>query len=103
MGNRQLARELARSGALSGEPLIDLIAAAVGQLSVAAFARESRFLIHHLCFAVDDMEAALQPVRERRMSQVTPVVEAPAIGGHRIVFLFSRQTGLLELVERPPF
>jgi hypothetical protein len=37
------------------------------------------------------------------MTQVTPVVEAPAVGGQRIVFIFSRETGPFELVERPPF
>jgi methylmalonyl-CoA/ethylmalonyl-CoA epimerase len=94
---------LARNGVRGGEPLIELIAPRSEASPVAAFARESRFRIHHLCFAVEDMDAALLSMLSRRITLVTPVVEAPAIGGRRIVFLFSRETGLFELVEQPPF
>ena len=94
---------LARIGAQPGEPLVELISPLSDRSPVAAFARESRFRIHHVCFAVEDLDHALQPVRERRLTQVTPVTDAPAIGFRRIVFLFSRETGLFELVERPPF
>jgi catechol 2,3-dioxygenase-like lactoylglutathione lyase family enzyme len=94
---------LRRHHAAPGEPLIELIAPRSDQSTVAAFARESRFRIHHLCFTVDDMESALHAARARRMTQVSEILDAPAIGGRRIVFLFSRETGLFELAERPPF
>jgi methylmalonyl-CoA/ethylmalonyl-CoA epimerase len=94
---------LARNGAASGEPLVELIVPRSDRSPVAAFARDSRLRIHHLCFAVDDIEAALAPMKASGMSQVAPIVAAPAIGGRRIVFLFSREMGLFELVERPPF
>ena len=95
---------LGRRCAATGEPLVELICPRSEQSPVHAFSRESRFRIHHLCFAVDDIEAATAAsVASRRVHPVTPIVAAPAIGDRRIVFLFSRETGLLELVERPPF
>jgi len=94
---------LRRDAAAAGEPLVELIVPRSDKSPVAAFARESRLRIHHLCFAVGDIETALAPMKAHGITQVTPVVDAPAIGGRRIVFLFSRELGLFELVERPPF
>jgi catechol 2,3-dioxygenase-like lactoylglutathione lyase family enzyme len=95
---------LARKGAAAREPLVELICPRSEQSPVYAFSRESRFRIHHLCFAVEDIEAAAAAsVANRRVHHLTAIMTAPAIGGHRIVFLFSRETGLFELVERPPF
>jgi methylmalonyl-CoA/ethylmalonyl-CoA epimerase len=95
---------LARTRAAGGEPLVELISPLSEQSAVYAFSRESRFRIHHLCFAVDNIEAAYAAaLATRRVQRVTPIVTAPAIGGRRIVFLFSRETGIFELVERPPF
>lgn len=95
---------LRRKDASGSEPLVELICPRSEQSAVYAFSRESRFRIHHLCFAVDDIEAAsTAAMATRRVQRVTPIVTAPAIGGCRIVFLFSRETGMFELVERPPF
>lgn len=94
---------LSREPAESAEPLVELVCPRSPHSPVAAFARESRFRIHHLCFCVRDIEATTAAARAHRITQVTPVVTAPAIDGCRIVFLFSRQTGLFELVERPAF
>jgi hypothetical protein len=94
---------LRRKDARDGEPLVELICPLSEQSAVYAFSRENRFRIHHLCFAVDDIDAAsAATVATRRAQRVTPIVTAPAIGGCRIVFLFSRETGIFELVERPP-
>ncbi|CAN5559350.1 VOC family protein [soil metagenome] len=94
---------LARSGRVAGEPLIELVRPLSEASPVHAFGVESRMRIHHLCFSVLDIEQASTSLRRRRVTQVMPVVDAPAIGGRRITFFFSRGTGLFELVERPPF
>lgn len=94
---------LKRAGSGSGEPLIELIRPRSEQSRVYEFAVKSKFRIHHVCYSTGNIEAAVKELTAQKFFQVTPVVEAPAIGGSLICFLFSRETGLFEIVERPPF
>jgi catechol 2,3-dioxygenase-like lactoylglutathione lyase family enzyme len=94
---------LERRGAAPGEPLIELIRPTSPQSIVGGHARRNELQIHHLCFAVEDIGAALASVRSARMLPVGQVRAAPAIGGSAICFCFSEAMGLFELVERPPF
>ena len=94
---------LERDGAAPGEPLIELIRPKSPASAVYGHSERNELQIHHLCYAVDDMKAALSAVRAARMVQVGKVRPAPAIGGSAICFFFSDAVGLFELVERPPF
>ena len=94
---------LERTGAAPGEPLVELIRPLSPESSVYGHTQRSDLQIHHLCYTVDDMSAALAAVRSARMVQVGNVRPAPAIGGSAICFFFSNAAGLFELVERPPF
>jgi hypothetical protein len=92
---------LKRKGAAAGEPLIELIRPKSPKSAVYEHTKQSKLQIHHLCFAVDDMSAAIAAARSARMLQVGQARPAPAIGGSAICFFFSRAIGLFELVERP--
>jgi len=94
---------LRRQGAVSGEPLIELIRPRSERSAVYAHTRESKLQIHHVCFAVDDLAAAVADARRGKLYQVGQQRPAPAFGGSAICFLFSRAIGLFELVERPTF
>jgi hypothetical protein len=94
---------LQRRGAQPGEPLIELIRPRSPQSATYAHTKESKLQIHHVCFVVEDISAAVPAARSAGMFQVGQVRPAPAIGGSAICFLFSRAVGLIELVERPPF
>lgn len=56
--------------------------------------------LHHVCLAVDDLDAALSGARQRGAEPLPPGVRVGA-GGRRVAFLHPRSTGgvLLELVE----
>lgn len=56
---------------------------------------------YHLCYEVKDIEEAINRLRERRFILVTGPVEAPAMDGRRIAFLFNKNNGLIEIVENP--
>ena len=94
---------LQRKGAAPGEPLIELIRPKSPQSATYAHTKESKLQIHHLCFSVDDIAAALAAAKGVGMFPVGKVRPAPAIGDSAICFFFSRSIGLVELVERPPF
>jgi len=59
--------------------------------------------IHHLCLAVDDIEAALARLAARGIEAIGGGAR-PGAGGCRVAFLHPKDTGgvLLELSERPP-
>lgn len=94
---------LRRDGASPGEPLVELIRPRSDQSAVHAHTKRSTLQIHHVCFAVDDISAAIADARRGKVYQVGRQRPAPAFGGAPICFLFSRPIGLFELVERPAF
>jgi methylmalonyl-CoA/ethylmalonyl-CoA epimerase len=56
---------------------------------------------YHLCYEVKDIEEAINRLRARRFILVNGPVEAPAMDGRRIAFLFNKNNGLIEIVENP--
>jgi methylmalonyl-CoA/ethylmalonyl-CoA epimerase len=54
----------------------------------------------HLCFEVTDLEAAIARCRASGFHRLGPPVTTPVFGGRRLVWVYSRQFGLFELVER---
>ena len=54
---------------------------------------------YHLCYEVEDMEAAMASLRRQRFLPVKEPLPACAMGGRRVAFMFQKNTGLIELVE----
>jgi methylmalonyl-CoA/ethylmalonyl-CoA epimerase len=85
-----------------GSPALELISALGEDSPVAKFIATRGEGIHHLCFQVEDIEKALNDLRESgmRLIQEQPVRGA---GGSRIAFLHpSNLNGvLIELMEMP--
>jgi len=52
-----------------------------------------------MCYEVDDMEAAISSLRNRRFLLVSGPVPACAMENRRVAFLFQKNNGLIELVE----
>jgi methylmalonyl-CoA/ethylmalonyl-CoA epimerase len=88
------------AGFASGESLVELLEAADDTSPIARFLAKKGPGIHHVCFAVDDLDATLAKCRA---AGVELVDERPRIGaeGKRIAFLHPRSTAgvLVELSE----
>lgn len=88
------------SGFVAGESLVELLEPAQEESPIGRFIAKRGPGIHHICFAVDDLDATLQRCREAGMRLVD---EQPRIGaeGKRIAFLHPSSTGgiLVELSE----
>jgi len=54
----------------------------------------------HLCFLCDDLGRLLGLAAEKGAAIVKPPVPSEAFGGRRMAFLYFRDVGLLEWVER---
>jgi methylmalonyl-CoA/ethylmalonyl-CoA epimerase len=88
------------AGLAAGESLVELLESAAPESPIAKFVDKRGPGIHHICFAVDDLEAALARCRA---AGVRLIDETPRVGadGKRIAFLHPASTGgvLVELTE----
>ena len=84
----------------SGE-LLELVAPLAEGSPVSSLLKKNNnaTAIYHLCFEVSSIEDALQTLKSQGFSKISAVAPAPAIDNHNVVFLFSRNAGLIELVE----
>ena len=87
-------------GFSAGEPLVELLEAGDPSSPIARFVAKRGPGIHHICFAVDDLDAMIERCRA---AGVRLIDEEPRVGaeGKRIVFLHPKSTGgvLVELSD----
>ena len=88
------------AGLAAGDSLVELLEAEAPDSPIARFVSKRGPGIHHICFAVDDLDAALDRCRG---AGIRLIDEQPRIGaeGKRIAFLHPSATGgvLVELSE----
>ncbi|HEY0997753.1 MAG TPA: methylmalonyl-CoA epimerase [Gemmatimonadaceae bacterium] len=88
------------AGLVAGESLVELLEASDPDSPIARFVAKRGPGIHHVCFAVDDLDGALARCRTAGLRLID---ETPRIGaeGKRIAFLHPSATGgvLVELSE----
>jgi methylmalonyl-CoA/ethylmalonyl-CoA epimerase len=73
-----------------------------GESSPVALSLEKGQQLVHLCFEVADIDRALEAGRARGFYRLGRPVPAAAFDNRRIVWVFSRTFGLVELLERQP-
>ena len=87
-------------GLAAGESLVELLEAAAPDSPIARFVAKRGPGIHHICFAVDDIHAALDRCRA---AGIRLIDETPRLGaeGKPIAFLHPSSTGgvLVELTS----
>ena len=88
------------AGLTAGESLIELLEAANPESPIGKFVAKRGPGIHHVCFAVDDLDQTLERCRR---AGVRLIDETPRVGaeGKRIAFLHPSATGgvLVELSD----
>lgn len=88
------------AGLSAGEPLVELLESAEPGSPIAKFIDQRGPGIHHLCFAVPDLDAALARCRAAGLQLID---QTPRVGaeGKRIAFLHPSSTAgvLIELTE----
>jgi methylmalonyl-CoA/ethylmalonyl-CoA epimerase len=87
-------------GLAAGEPLVELLEAKAPESPIGRYVAKRGPGIHHICFAVDDLDATLERCRA---AGIRLIDEAPRIGAEkkRIAFLHPTSTSgvLIELSE----
>lgn len=88
------------TGLVAGDALVELLESDQSESPIGKFLRKRGPGLHHICFAVDDLDATLEKCRAHGLQLID---EQPRIGaeGKRIAFLHPRATAgvLVELTE----
>lgn len=82
----------------SGEPPIELIEPAPGRSPLTAVLARG-IGAYHVCYEVDDVDAALAHARAHRCHIVSPPVPAVAFDGRRIAWFYMPSRQLVEVLE----
>lgn len=82
-----------------GMPMLELLAPVDENSPVNRTLDKMGVTPYHCCYSVDDMEGAIARLKKIKFVPLIKAVEACAIGGRRVCFLFNKKVGLIELVE----
>jgi len=55
--------------------------------------------LYHICYSVEDIERAIENLEKKGYLRISSLDFAPAIHDKRVVFMFEKDLGLIELVE----
>ena len=83
----------------NGEYVIELVSPKTKNSVVAELKKKLGNSPYHFCYEVDDIEEAINKLREQKFVVWQEPHEAIAIGGRKVVFLINSQIGIVELVE----
>lgn len=84
-----------------GDTHVELIQPTEGNVGVTKFLATRGEGVHHLCFEVDDIEAALADCRSRGLRLIDETPRVIAQGAKKMAFLHPQSTGgvLIELYQ----
>lgn len=82
-----------------GAPRLELLEPLDDQSPVARTLATVGVTPYHLCYEVEDIDAAITALRGQRFLPVKEPLPACAMEGRRVAFMFQKNTGLIELVE----
>ncbi|MBR5685511.1 MAG: VOC family protein [Muribaculaceae bacterium] len=83
-----------------GAPRLELLEPLNEQNPVARTLETAGVSPYHICYEVQDIDAAVAELRKQRFLLVNGPVVACAMDNRRVAFLFQKNTGLIELVEK---
>ena len=83
-----------------GMPKVELLAPHDNSSPVQQTLDKMGVTPYHTCYEEENIEAAIAELRQMRYIVVRKPASAVAFGGRRVSFLYNKQTGLIEIVER---
>jgi methylmalonyl-CoA/ethylmalonyl-CoA epimerase len=86
----------------TGDAQIELVEPVGEGSPVRRFLTERGGGLHHMCYETDDLGAELKAFRSRGSMMVRPPVPAVAFDGRKIAWVLTRESLLVELLERIP-
>lgn len=82
-------------------PILELLAPVNESSPVNKILEKNGVSPYHTCYIVKDIQMAITELRKQKYVMVNKPAEAVAFKGSKVVFLFNKNVGLIELVETP--
>jgi methylmalonyl-CoA/ethylmalonyl-CoA epimerase len=82
-------------------PTVELLAPVDESSPICKILEKNGVTPYHVCYVVDNIDAAIADLRKQKYVLVSNPVEAVAIHNCKVAFLHHRNIGLIELVEAP--
>ena len=84
-----------------GMPPIELVAP-VNEKSpiINTLKKNNGSTIYHVCYEVDNIDAAVAELRKMKYIKLFNPVEAAALNNRKICYLFNKEVGLIEVIEK---
>ena len=84
----------------AGAPTLELVAAMSRESPVTNILAKSGPTPYHNCFEVDDVSESVVSLKQSGYRRLSAIVPAIAFGNRRICFLYHKEVGLIELLEK---
>ena len=83
-----------------GSPLLELVESVDETSPVRNILNKIGVSAYHFCYEVENLEDSIAQLRQKKFMLLVKPVEAVAFDGRRICFLYHKETGLIELLEK---
>jgi methylmalonyl-CoA/ethylmalonyl-CoA epimerase len=81
--------------------MLELVAATSSDSPVTNILVKSGPAPYHNCFEVDDLFESVASMKQLGFIRFSGIVPAIAFGNRKICFLYHKEVGLIELLEKP--
>jgi len=84
----------------AGSPLLELVEPADEKSPVRNILNKVGVSAYHFCYEVENLDDSIVQLRPKKFVLLVKPMEAIAFDGRRICFLYHKETGLIELLEK---
>ena len=83
-----------------GSPLLELVEPVDEKSPVRNILNKVGVSAYHFCYEVENLDDSIAQLRQKKFILLVKPVEAVAFDGRKICFLYHKETGLIELLEK---
>ena len=84
----------------NGKYLIELITPLNEESPITNILKKQGSSPYHICYETNDIDKEIKEMSNNGFTIITKLSEAPAIDNKKVVFLYKRNIGLIELIKR---
>ena len=84
----------------AGSPLLELVEPVDETSPVRNILNKVGVSAYHFCYEVESLDDSIVQLRQKKFMLLVKPIEAVAFNGRRICFLYHKETGLIELLEK---
>ena len=94
--NRKVCIQLMKT---ENNTILELVSPALEGSPIDSFLQNTGPGCYHLCFVTDDIVKDKEFLSDLKFKTIIDIEKAPALGNCRVIFLYNKEIGLIELAE----